>query len=164
MTHEQKALDAASRYGMDDAKQAQKRHGLTDIATAMYFEAAENGYLSGHADAMEECEAEIKILEGLLKEREAEIEAKDERINDLHEKLDAVRANEEHQGEMIRTRDDKIAALKRDCQTLEWAVAEEGALRMAVESNNATLRQKLAEAEETSDRLEWEVAQLEEAE
>ena len=44
----------ATAYALDEAKQAQKRHGLTDLATAMYMEAAELGYMQGIAAAQPE--------------------------------------------------------------------------------------------------------------
>ena len=51
----------ATAYALDEAKQAQKRHGLTDLATAMYMEAAELGYMQGIAAAQPEPAAQDEM-------------------------------------------------------------------------------------------------------
>jgi len=72
-TLEQEALV----YALEEAKSAQKRHGLTDLATAMYMEALAVGYLAAAAAR----DKEVEELRARVKELEAQVDDCEEKMS-----------------------------------------------------------------------------------
>lgn len=86
MTREEMEKEAIV-YALDEAKQAQKRHGLTDLATAMYMEALEAGYLAAAEPRERELERLREMSRGMIKEHLAQIEEVEAEADALRERV-----------------------------------------------------------------------------